>query len=69
MPVPRLLGRTYERQLEIKTAIIEDTVRRLGRITLEARPPIAGSPADGYRMRARLHVRNRKIGFVATRQE
>ena len=53
----------YERQLEIKTAIIEDTVRRLGRITLEARPPIAGSPADGYRMRARLHVRNRKIGF------
>jgi 23S rRNA (uracil1939-C5)-methyltransferase len=53
----------YERQLELKTAIIEDTLRRLGRITLEARPPIAGSPVDGHRMRARLHVRNRKIGF------
>lgn len=53
----------YERQLELKTAIIEDTLRRLGRITLEARPAIAGSPVDGYRMRARLHVRNRKVGF------
>lgn len=53
----------YERQLELKTAIIEDTLRRLGRITLEAPPPIAASPVDGYRMRARLHVRNRKIGF------
>lgn len=53
----------YERQLDLKTAIIEDTLRRLGRITLAARPPIVGSPVDGYRMRARLHVRNRKIGF------
>jgi 23S rRNA (uracil1939-C5)-methyltransferase len=53
----------YERQLELKTAIIEDTLRRLGRITLEARPSIAASPVDGYRMRARLHVRNRTIGF------
>ena len=53
----------YERQLELKTAIIEDTLRRLGRITLDAPPPITGSPTDGYRMRARLHVRNGKIGF------
>ena len=53
----------YERQQEIKTAIIEDTLRRLGRITLAAPPRITGSPVDGYRMRARLHVRNRKIGF------
>ena len=53
----------YERQLELKTAIIEDSLRRLGRITLDARPPVTGSPVDGYRMRARLHVRNRKIGF------
>ncbi|MDO8679393.1 MAG: TRAM domain-containing protein [Acidobacteriota bacterium] len=53
----------YERQLELKIAIVEDTLRRLGRITLDARPPITGSPVDGYRMRARLHVRNRRIGF------
>jgi len=53
----------YQRQLELKIAIVEDTLRRLGRITLDARPPITGSPVDGYRMRARLHVRNRKIGF------
>ena len=53
----------YQRQLELKTAIVEDTLRRLGRITLSAPPQIVGSPVDGYRMRARLHVRNRKIGF------
>jgi len=53
----------YERQLVLKIAIVEDTLRRLGRITLDARPPITGSPVDGYRMRARLHVRNRRIGF------
>ena len=53
----------YERQLELKVAIVEDTLRRLGRITLETPPSITGSPVDGYRMRARLHVRNRKIGF------
>ncbi len=53
----------YERQLELKAAIIADSLRRLGRITLDERPPVTGSPVDGYRMRARLHVRNRKIGF------
>ncbi len=53
----------YRRQLALKIAIIEDTLRRLGRITLAAPPEIVGSPVDGYRMRARLHVRNRKIGF------
>ena len=53
----------YERQRAIKTAIIEDTLRRLGRITLEAPPDVVASPIDGYRMRARLHVRQRRIGF------
>jgi 23S rRNA (uracil1939-C5)-methyltransferase len=53
----------YERQLAIKTAIIEDALRRLGHITLDGAPAITGSPVDGYRMRARLHVRHRRIGF------
>lgn len=53
----------YERQLALKVAIIEDTLRRLGRITLEAPPGIVASPVDGYRMRARLHARNGRIGF------
>lgn len=53
----------YERQRAIKTAIIEDTLRRLGRITTSAPVDVAASPIDGYRMRSRLHVRNGRIGF------
>jgi 23S rRNA (uracil1939-C5)-methyltransferase len=53
----------YERQRQIKAAIIEDAFRRLGRITLEAPTDVTASPVDGYRMRARLHVRNGRIGF------
>ena len=53
----------YARQRAIKAAIIEDTFRRLGRITLEAPVDVVASPIDGYRMRARLHVRNGRIGF------
>ena len=53
----------YDRQRVIKAAIIEDAFRRLGRITLEAPVEIVASPVDGYRMRARLHVRNGRIGF------
>jgi len=53
----------YERQLALKAAIVEDTFRRLGRITLDAPVQVVGSPIDGYRMRARLHMRSGKIGF------
>lgn len=53
----------YERQRSLKAAIIEDTLRRLGRITLDPAADVTGSPIDGYRMRARLHVRGGRIGF------
>jgi 23S rRNA (uracil1939-C5)-methyltransferase len=53
----------YERQRAIKAAIIDDAFRRLGRITLDAPVAVVPSPMDGYRMRARLHVRNGRIGF------
>ena len=53
----------YDRQRLIKAAIVEDAFRRLGRITLDAPVEIVASPVDGYRMRARLHVRNGRIGF------
>ncbi len=53
----------YDRQRVIKAAIIEDAFRRLGRITLAAPVEVVASPVDGYRMRARLHVRNGRIGF------
>ena len=53
----------YERQRQLKGAIIEDAFRRIGRITLDSPTEVAASPIDGYRMRARLHVSNGRIGF------
>jgi 23S rRNA (uracil1939-C5)-methyltransferase len=53
----------YDRQRQLKSAIIDDAFRRIGRITLESPVEVAASPVDGYRMRARLHVRNGRIGF------
>lgn len=53
----------YDRQRRIKSAIIDDAFRRIGRITLESPAEVVASPVDGYRMRARLHVRNGRIGF------
>jgi 23S rRNA (uracil1939-C5)-methyltransferase len=53
----------YDRQRELKAAIINDAFRRLGRVTLDAPVEVTASPIDGYRMRARLHVRGGRIGF------
>ncbi len=53
----------YERQRQLKSAIIDDAFRRIGRITLDAPADVVASPVDGYRMRARLHLRNGRIGF------
>ena len=53
----------YERQRSLKSEIIVDAFRRLGRITLDQPIAVAGSPVDGYRMRARLHMRAGRIGF------
>jgi 23S rRNA (uracil1939-C5)-methyltransferase len=54
---------TYERQLDIKAAVIQDAFARLGRIVLPAPVIVAPSPEHGYRMRARLHVSGRRTGF------
>ena len=53
----------YPRQLEIKSLVIADAFKRIGRIELPALVAVAGSPEDGYRMRARLHVRGSRVGF------
>jgi 23S rRNA (uracil1939-C5)-methyltransferase len=53
----------YARQLEIKAQVIADAFGRIGRLTLPAAVRVAPSPEDGYRMRARLHVRGRRAGF------
>ena len=53
----------YPRQLEIKSQVIADAFTRIGRLELPAPVVVAGSPENGYRMRARLHVRGSRIGF------
>jgi 23S rRNA (uracil1939-C5)-methyltransferase len=53
----------YARQLELKRAVILDAFARIGHLALGGQIPIAASPEEGYRMRARLHVRDRRIGF------
>jgi 23S rRNA (uracil1939-C5)-methyltransferase len=53
----------YPRQLEIKREVVADAFRRIGRLTLPGTVSVTGSPQEGYRMRARLHVRDHRFGF------
>jgi len=54
----------YERQLEIKTAQVEQTLRRVGRLAeAPMRPAIASSRQYGYRNRIRVHVEGNAVGF------
>ncbi|MGH9348083.1 MAG: class I SAM-dependent RNA methyltransferase [Vicinamibacterales bacterium] len=53
----------YERQRTLKGEILQDALARIGRLPWPTRPDVVGSPECGYRMRARLHVRNGSIGF------
>jgi 23S rRNA (uracil1939-C5)-methyltransferase len=53
----------YPRQMELKGQVIGDAFQRIGRLPLRVPVRVAASPEDGYRMRARLHVRGRRVGF------
>jgi 23S rRNA (uracil1939-C5)-methyltransferase len=53
----------YARQVALKGQIVQDAFGRIGRLPLAAAPPIVASPEHGYRMRARLHVRDGRFGF------
>ncbi len=53
----------YERQLILKAEIMQDALGRIGRIPLASLPIVIGSPEHGYRMRARLHARDGRLGF------
>jgi len=53
----------YERQRLLKGEILQDALARIGRVPLTAPPAVIGSPEQGYRMRARLHLRGGRIGF------
>lgn len=50
------------RQRALKAEMLADAFRRIGRLELPD-TPVAGSPADGYRTRARVHVRGGRWGF------
>jgi len=51
------------RQLTLKAEIVRDAFRRIAHLELPADLPVHASPAEGYRMRARLHVRGSALGF------
>ncbi len=53
----------YPRQLAIKREIIRDAFTRIGRLPAPDHLPVHPSPVEGYRMRARLHLRHQRIGF------
>jgi 23S rRNA (uracil1939-C5)-methyltransferase len=53
----------YPRQLVLKSAVIADALGRIGKIALDQPVPVTGSPEEGYRMRARFHVRGRLLGY------
>lgn len=53
----------YPRQLEIKSQVIADAFARIGHLQMPGPVRVAASPDEGYRMRARLHVRGHRIGF------
>jgi 23S rRNA (uracil1939-C5)-methyltransferase len=55
---------TLERQVRLKGEIIADAFRRVARMPLPHVPDLIASPESGYRMRARLHVRGDRIGFM-----
>jgi tRNA/tmRNA/rRNA uracil-C5-methylase (TrmA/RlmC/RlmD family) len=53
----------YERQRQLKAEIILDAFARIGRVPIDRAPEVIASPERGYRMRARLHARNSRLGF------
>ena len=53
----------YERQLDLKREIIHDALKRIGHMEPPAPVVVHPSPAEGYRMRARLHVHDGRLGF------
>ncbi len=53
----------YARQLAIKALVVADAFGRVGHLPLPTAVPVAASPEHGYRMRARVHVRDGRPGF------
>lgn len=57
---------TYERQLALKAAQVEQTLRRVGKLAeVPMRPIVAAPKPYGYRNRIRVHVADGIVGFFA----
>ncbi len=59
----RLQHVEYPVQLELKKAILLETLHRIGRIEPAAPPEVVAGPCWEYRNRVQLHLRGRRIGF------
>ena len=53
----------YERQRRLKAEVVEDAFARIAKMPLDAEVPVMASPEAGYRMRARLHAKDGRLGF------
>jgi tRNA/tmRNA/rRNA uracil-C5-methylase (TrmA/RlmC/RlmD family) len=53
----------YPRQLALKSELLADAFTRIAKIVLTKATEVMASREDGYRLRARLHVRNGRVGF------
>jgi tRNA/tmRNA/rRNA uracil-C5-methylase (TrmA/RlmC/RlmD family) len=53
----------YDAQIDIKRAVVRDALAHGGRIAWTGDLPVAASPEQAYRLRARLHVRHGRAGF------
>ena len=54
---------SYERQLRLKSDVIADAFTRIAKMPLPEAVSVMASQEQGYRMRARLHVKDRMLGF------
>jgi 23S rRNA (uracil1939-C5)-methyltransferase len=53
----------YGRQLRLKAEVIADAFARIAKAPLPSVVPVTGSNEEGYRMRARLHAADGRLGF------
>ena len=53
----------YPRQRTLKAEVLADALARIGHLAVNPAIEVAPSPEQGYRMRARLHVRDGDVGF------
>jgi 23S rRNA (uracil1939-C5)-methyltransferase len=54
----------YTGQTLLKAAIVQDAWERIARLAWPGAPAVVASPEHGYRMRARLHGQDGRIGFL-----